>query len=389
MRKAMSLPSLNDDLGLRSLIDGLQADILRLNETGDGQLAFGPAKVSRLDYAKCLEFLLDEAKQDPSGERFRKALRESFEPYEVYGRRSWGEVFMTSYYEPVIDGSKKPSARFRQALYGVPKDLVDIDLGAFIRARPALTALNVIATEQRSQSQLLRGRLLKETSKVIPYPARAEIVSTEAPKGQAAELAWVDRIDAFLLEIQGSGIVRFEDGTEIAVGYAAQNGQPYVSIGKYLFDVIPKEKMSIQAIESYLRSVPEAEAQRIMNLNPSFVFFKQQARGGVTFFGSDLVEGRTIATDQTYFPKGALAFLEFDKPVFAGPKELEPVSWQRATRFVLDQDTGGAIRGADRLDLYWGRGEAAKQSAGVMKNLGRLVYFVPKREFLDRLATKK
>lgn len=389
MRPTSAMPSLNDDLEFASLVAALDADIKKLREAPDGSMSFGPVRIANADYAKALEFLLIEAKLDPSGTRFFRAIRENFEPFEIYGRSKWGEVFMTSYYEPILEGARKPTGRFRQPLYGVPKDLIDVDLGSFIHARPSLTFLKDIATEQRSQSRLLRGRLTApkkgENQRVIAYPSRAEITGTDTIKGQATELAWVDPIDAFFLEIQGSGVVRFDDGVEFPVGYAAQNGHQYVAIGKHLLGSIPKDKMSIQTIENHLRSVPENEARRIMNLNPSFVFFQPLKNRGLSFFGTEVVDGRTIATDQLYFPKGALAFLEYEKPVFSAPTDLEPASWQKSSRFVLDQDTGGAIRGPDRLDLYWGRGASAKQSAGVMKNLGRLIYFVPKKDWLQKL----
>jgi membrane-bound lytic murein transglycosylase A len=115
------------------------------------------------------------------------------------------------------------------------------------------------------------------------------------------------------------------------------------------------------------------------------VFFRPLERHGVTALGTEVVAGRTIATDTSFFPKGALAFLQFEKPVFNSPGDTEPASWLPTSRFVLDQDTGGAIRGPHRVDLFWGRGPEAKQAAGVMKNKGRLVYFVPKPEFLQRL----
>lgn len=393
MRPAAVWPKLDDDLSFLTLGDGLLENIRRLKETAEKTperiLVFGPKKIAASEYAQCLEYLYSVLQQDKTGSKFLKALREGFEPYEIYGRDKWGEVFMTSYYEPIIEGSKYPTQRFSRALLGVPNDLIGIDLGAFVRARPNLLTIKEIAAEQRSQTQILRGRLVKDQGMVVPYPSRSEIVASESVLNQASQLAWVDPIDAFFLEIQGSGIVHYEDGTEIAVGYAAQNGHPYVAIGKYLFDVISKDKMSIQAIENYLRSVSSVEANKIMNMNPSFVFFKELERGGVTSFGTELVVGRTIATDPAYFPKGALAFLEFDIPTFATASSSDPIGWKHTARFVLDQDSGGAIRGADRLDLYWGRGSIAKQSAGVMKNKGRLLYFAPKTELLERLVKNK
>ena len=146
--------------------------------------------------------------------------------------------------------------------------------------------------------------------------------------------------------------------------------------------------MSLFTIEHHLRSLSVEDARKIMQMNPSFVFFRPLTTKGITFLGNELVTGRTIATDQTYFPKGALALLQFDKPQFPDEKATEPTSWTPSSRFVFDQDTGGAIRGPGRVDLYSGRGAIAKQTAAVMKNKGRLFYFVPRPEFLLGLESK-
>ena len=397
MRPAKAMPAeLSDDLGMPSLAAGLEANLRRLRELEAGTvLSFGPRKIPRDAYVRSLELLLNEAKADETGEKFRAALRAEFEPYEVYGNAKWGEVKMTSYYEPVIPGSRKPTSRFHRALYESPRDLVEVDLGSFVAARPSLGTVGVL--EQRSQSSILRGRVITapgKLPKIVAYPPRGELVAAPSTgaaghlRDVATPIAWVDPVDAFVLEIQGSGVVRFEDGSEQPVGYASQNGRPYFAIGTALLDVIPKKKMSMQAIEAHLRSLSDADAQKIMNLNPSFVFFRKIERSGYTYFGTEVVAGRTIATDQTYFPKGALAYLEFEQPYFDPGSEgsFEASGWKKTSRFVLDQDTGGAIRGPGRLDLFWGRGPEARRHAGVVNNPGRLVYFVPKQSLLDKFA---
>lgn len=383
MRPAASWPSLDDDLDLPSLLRGLEENVRKLKEKPSQSLMkFGPREIPVERYVAALEGLLAAGREDKTGLRFREVLRKDFEPYEIYGRDGWGEVFITSYYEPLIEGALRPTRRFQQAIYGVPKDLIEIDVESFVKARPQLQALRSVMLEQRSQASTLRGRVVRKangsTPRAFAYPSRAEILE-KGLKGLAPVLAWVDPIDAFFLEIQGSGVIRLGDGSELAVGYAAQNGHPYTAVGRFLLDRIPKEKMSIQAIESHLRSVSREEAQALMNENASFVFFRKLTpQDGQTFFGTKLIDGRSIATDQAYFPKGALAYVEFNRPVFQSGSTAEPSGWQPTQRFVLDQDTGGAIRGPDRLDLYWGRGALAKQSAGVMRHPGRLVYFVPK-----------
>jgi membrane-bound lytic murein transglycosylase A len=359
------MPNLDDDLGYGDLAQGLSRDIAALQARSDSTLQFGERRIAKADYIKALKVLIRAVSLDKSGSSFRRALRENFEAYEVYGRDDWGEVLVTSYFEPVIAGSRKKTKRFSQAIYGVPKDLVDVDLSSFANAEIGLSLPGTV----------LHARLVGR--KVVAFPDR-ETIYGGALRTDASVLAWADPIDAFFLEIQGSGEIRFAKGKGLTVGYASQNGHPYVPIGRYLLDVIDKDKMSQQAIEKYLRSLPLDQAREILNRNPSFVFFQKIQGDGLTYLGSEVIPGRTIATDQRFFPKGALAFLDFQKPQFASPTDIEPSSWLAASRFVLDQDVGGAIRGTGRLDLYWGKGERAKQAAGVMRTPGRLVYFVPK-----------
>ncbi len=387
------MPEFQDDLGMSSLISALEANIRFLKEKPEApaQFGFGPRVVEKSEYIAALETLLSEAKDDPTGARFHQALKNNFETFEVYGRERWGEVLITSYFEPVIPGSKKRTKEFSQPIYARPKDMVEIDLTSFYAVRPELAQMNKKPLEQRTRGQILRGiwrepASTQEMPRIVAYPDRAGI---DTGSIKAEVLAYVHPIDAFILEIQGSGVVKLPNGKELKVGYSAQNGHPYVPIGKHLFDVIPKEKMSLWAIENHLRSLPMEEARKLMQLNPSYVFFRPLESRGVTYSGMELIDGRTIATDYAYFPKGALAFLEFEKPEFADEKAIEPSSWTRASRFVFDHDTGGAIRGPGRVDLFTGRGALAKQTASVMKNPGRLYYLVPKAGTVEQLRAQK
>jgi membrane-bound lytic murein transglycosylase A len=380
MRLSARVPEFADDLNFTSFIPCFEADIRQL-KSSSVDLVFGPRRIPRQSYIRALEFLLIKAKEDPGGESFREALKNNFEPYEVYGQDDWGQVFITSYFEPELEGSLSKSERFSQPLYGVPRDMVAIDLNTYQTVPSGL--------EQRSREGILRGRLIPAASrdeipKVVAFPDRA---SFDAEKGnrQSEILAWVDPVDAFFLEIQGSGAVKFKDGKELRLGYAAQNGHPYVPIGKALTEFIPKEKITLQSIEEHLRRAGPDEARRLMNINPSYVFFRKLQSAGLTYFGTEVAAGRTIATDQKFFPKGALAYLEFEKPRFNSASDNEPAGWEKVSRFVFDQDTGGAIRGPHRVDLFWGKGAQAKQSAGVMKGMGRLVYLVPSPKFLSQL----
>jgi len=365
-------PELIDDLDFATLASSLKTNIEHLKQRTEPTLFFGPQQIRREDYIRALESLAEAADQDPSGALFKKHLLDKFATYEVYGQDKWGEVFVTSYFEPVIEGRLKPTEIFTRPLYGPPKNTVILDLASFERNNLS------IFKNQEGPTQM-RALLVSngKAQKVVAFPDR-ETIEQGAIRDTSEILAWVDPVDAFFLEIQGSGVVHLGKGRELRIGYAAHNGHPYVPIGRFLWDQIPRETMTLHNIESHLRSLASQDAQKLMNLNPSYVFFRQLEGAGLTYFGTEVIAGRTIATDPTYFPKGALAFLQFDKPVFANATDLQPHGFSPTSRFVFDHDKGGAIRGPHRVDLFWGRGLEAKRNAGVMKNKGRLYYFVPK-----------
>jgi membrane-bound lytic murein transglycosylase A len=179
------------------------------------------------------------------------------------------------------------------------------------------------------------------------------------------------------VEVQGSGTLRLPDGTERRIGYAGSNGRPYRSIGSLLIQegVIPRETMSMQALRAWL-AANGPQCDRVLDFNESYVFFHFLEGSAVGSLGRPVTPGRSIATDSKLFPRGALAFLQTERPV-ALPDGT--VQWQPLSRFVLNQDTGGAIKGAGRVDVFWGRGPEAELAAGLMKQKGRLVFLVPRR----------
>lgn len=379
------MPGYQDDLNFSELKGALEEDIKVMKAKTSPSLIFGPVEFSRVDYIGALELLLSDLREDKSGGKFVQDIQNGFMSYEVYGDAHWGEIFLTSYFEPILEGSRKPDNRFSAPIHGIPNDFVEVDLASFSEALGE-------KLKTSSGRDVLRGQLIGAkdnlgTPKVVALPDRAGIVAGIF-KG-APVLAWTDPIDSFFLHIQGSGVVRLREGGELKIGYAGQNGYPYVPIGKFLTDKVSKEKITQQVIESHLRSLPRDQANELMNKNPSYIFFRPLKSSGITNFGTELVSGRTIATDASFFPKGALAFLEFEKPVFASADATEPSSFTKVSRFVLDQDTGGAIRGPHRVDLFWGKGAVAKQAAGVMRQKGKLVYLVPKLEWLrERVKAK-
>jgi membrane-bound lytic murein transglycosylase A len=222
------------------------------------------------------------------------------------------------------------------------------------------------------------GRISSRT--LVPYHDRKEIDFNGALSGKAAPIAWVgDMVDLFFLHIQGSGKISLEEGGALNVHYHTSNGLPYKSIGKALIDSgkISREEMSMQAIRRYLEKHPE-EARDIFGVNQSYVFFKIEEEGPFGCLGEALTTGRSIAVDKRIFPMASLSFIQTPIPLIDGDGKIQ--EWQDCTRFVLNQDTGGAIRGAGRADLFWGSGSYAEVAAGQLKHDGDLFVLIKKPE---------
>jgi membrane-bound lytic murein transglycosylase A len=290
------------------------------------------------------------------GKAQRRLYETKLRPYRISTIASDGSLtrkqtgLITSYYEPILKGSRVRTGPYQTALYGVPDDLVTVDVGELY---PAL------------RSERLRGRL--QGKRVTPYPSRAELADGKTLAGK--ELVWVDSaIDAFFLQIQGSGRVRFEDGSVVRLSFADVNGHPYRSIARYLVDRgdLTVAQTASSALQDWLRSHPE-RLQEVFNSNPSVVFFKQEALGDPALgprgaLNVPLTAGRSVAIDPRQLPLGAPLFLSTSLPFTGAPLQ----------RLVLGQDTGGAIRGAIRADLFWGMGPEAGKAAGGMRQEGAM-----------------
>lgn len=361
MRPASSKPVFTDTLSKESFFIALRKhiDVMKTSRQVMNPMTFGPVKIPKEQYVASLEEIFNH--QD----NWQSYIYDNFDFMEVYGKDDWSEVMATGYYEPKVPGSKTKTDVFSQAMYSTPSDLITVDLKKFSHKFSKGEKLGV-----------LQGRV--EKGNLLPYFDRKNIDVDMKLKDQKLELVWVSPVDSFFIQIQGSGVVEFADGEKMRVGYAAQNGHPYIAIGKFLTDVIPMEQMSMQKIKQHLDTLPPVEKQNILNKNPSYVFFKKLDGLALTYAGMEVNDGRTIATDLHLFPKGALAFLDVEEPVFANQTDLEPIAWNPAPRLVFDQDTGGAIRGTGRVDLFFGQGDEASHKAGVMKQKGRLFYLVPK-----------
>ena len=264
---------------------------------------------------------------------------------------------VTGYYEPLLRGSRTRNGKYQIPLFRVPEDLLTIDLSAVY---PEL------------KNMRLRGRVVG--NKVVPYFSRAEITDKNSLAGK--ELVWVDNaVEAFFLQIQGSGRVYLEETQEtIRVAYGDQNGHPYKSIGRFLVERgdLKLEQASAQGIAAWAVANP-TRVQELLNVNPSVVFFKEEkltaaSKGPKGALGVPLTAQRSIAIDAQFIPLGVPVFLSTTQPNSDLPLR----------RLMLAQDTGGAIRGAVRADFFWGFGAEAGERAGKMKQVGSMWVLLPK-----------
>lgn len=271
-------------------------------------------------------------------------------------RKPGGEGLITGYYEPLLHGARKRSAAYSVPLYGVPDDLLTVDLSSVY---PELAGKRI------------RGRL--QGNKVVPYYSRAEIDA--APSVRGKELVWVsDAVDAFFVQVQGSGRVQLNTGETIRLQFADVNGQPYRSIGRYLVDQgeLTLDAANAPAIRDWIRAHPD-RAREVLNANPSVVFFSEAPlrdpnEGPKGALGVPLTPGRSLAVDPRYIPLGT--------PVFV--TTTDPLTQTPLRRLMIAQDSGGAIKGILRADWFFGFGATAAEQAGRMRSQGSVWMLWPK-----------
>ena len=301
----------------------------------------------------CARFkkLCDTARSVTPGEE-RAFFEANFVPYALVSTTS-GEVgLVTGYYEPIIDGSRTATPQYRFPIYGVPPDLIVVDL-------------------PETRQMRLRGRL--DGRRLVPYYSRGEI-DARSDAFPAPILAWsADPVELFFLQIQGSGQVRLETGERIRVGYADQNGHPYRSLGRYLVErgEMALEQASMQGIKAWASANPQ-KLQDALNQNPSYVFFRElpPTDGPIGALSVPLHAEYSMAVDRRFVPLGAPVYLATTYPLSDQPLE----------RLMAAHDTGGAIRGVVRSDFYWGTGPEAGAQAGRMRQQGRMWLLWPKGE---------
>ncbi len=295
-----------------------------------------------------------QALRNPDRGLTREFFEAHFKPYRVVDAKGFDDGLITGYYEPLLRGSRTADSRYRYPVYGVPDDLLVIDLTELY---PEL------------QGKRLRGRV--EGRRVVPYYDRSQI-----ERGSGAltgkELVWVDDpVELFFLQVQGSGRVVLDTGEILRLGYADHNGHPYRSIGRRLVDQgdLPLERASMQGIKEWARRNP-GRVRELLDHNASYVFFRELPAGlpgPIGALGVPLTPRRSVAVDQRVVPLGAPVFIATTYPLTDEP----------LNRLMLAQDTGGAIRGAVRADFFWGFGEDAAREAGRMKQALRMWVLLP------------
>lgn len=359
---AMERALLNDDLGFRGMADAVRRSLEYYEKIPpDTGFVFGPERVTAMDMTVTLRnFLLIIENDTLSPDRKLERISQDFRFYRAAGGSS-GTVLFTGYYEPLLSCRVAADEAHRFPLYRKPDDILEIDLALFGEGFPR---------------NKIYGRL--DNRKVVPYYSREEIDGKRMLAGKNLEILWCsDIVDISVLQVQGSGKVDLGNGDILSVLYDGSNGRPYKSIGKYLLDkgVMARETMSLQAIRAYLAAHPE-QISEILNQNQSYVFFRLDTGPSVGNINVALTPNRSLATDSKLFPKGALAFIFAQKPVI---ENNTIKAWIPFTRFVLNQDTGGAIKGPGRADLFCGPGQDAELFAGNLKHEGELFFLIRRK----------
>lgn len=355
------IPPLTDDLDQPSLLLAIDRSRQYFNRLPDQDIYFlGGQKRSLREMKDTLSAFREIISSTESDGVKEGKIRKNFSFFRSRGDNSQGRVIFTGYYEPILHGSWSKTTRYSYPLYRLPEETVIVNLGKF---------------DEKYKSEQLVGRVNR--GQVVPHYKRADIDGAKVLAGKNLEIIWVDdMVDLFFLHIQGSGKIRLPDGSFVQVGYAQSNGHPYRSIARLMLEngQMSDSEQSLQAIKKYLREHPQ-EIERILSYNERYVFFRLLNQGPVGALNVPVTGGRTIAADPEVYPRGALAFIRARKPQINQGKLM---GWSPFSRFVLNQDTGKAISGIGRIDIFCGGGDEAEAVAGRLKEAGELFFLIKK-----------
>ncbi|ADK85995.1 MltA domain protein [Desulfarculus baarsii DSM 2075] len=353
-------PLLIDDTDAASLREACQGSLRYLAALPpERPLNLGGLQLTAEELAQALRELQDIVTRAYDPARRTALIQERFDLWRSIGSDGQGGVLFTGYYEPIMAARHRPDATYDQPIYGVPPGLLTINLQDFRADLPDRKLVGMV-----------------DGNRVVPFHDREAIDFDGALVGKAPILGYAaEPVEVFFLHIQGSGQLVFEDGQRLRVGYAAVNGHPYRAIGRLLLDegAMEPHRMSKQGIQRYLAAHPE-KLRRVLSYNPSYVFFRplETTGGPLGCYGIGLTGGRSIATDRRIFGAPAMAYVETTVTRADGGQSI-------MRRFMMNQDTGGAIRGPGRVDVFFGTGDMPGRVAGRMKNPGRLYFLLPKQ----------
>lgn len=345
-----------DDLGLEGLQAAAEASKrYYASLSAPAYFSLGTDTYSSEQLARGMDHFL-ELLRETSGRRLDQRIERECRSY----RSRRGSAHFTAYFEPVLRAKRQPDERFRYPLYRRPDDLTLVQLGRFFS----------------QDSRHLYG--VVRAGELLPYLTREEIDGRGLLRGRGLELAWVeDPVELFFLHIQGSGRLAMLDGGQVRVNYAGSNGLPYTSIGRFMIDNQLVSSGSNASIREYLDGNPQLRDE-ILFRNSRYVFFREveltPTEGPIGSLGQPLVPGRSVATDQRYVPPGALMYVKARKPVLDA--EGRVAGWERIARFAFSHDTGSAIKGPARGDIFWGIGDRAGDAAGYVNERGDMVILV-------------
>lgn len=349
-------PVFTDDGDLESFIEaGKHQFALLARKDSSSLVQFGDDAYPVSWLQTSLSSLIEKMMENPTPQELQKFVRTNYLIYQAGGRAKSKkrQMLVTGYYEPVFSGSLTPEPPFLFPIYSLPDNLV-VRKGA----TPEI------------------GRL-KENGEVVPFWSRKEIEENNYLAGK--ELVYLrDPVDSYLLHVQGSGRIRLPDGSFRSIRFAGSNGLEYSSIGKLFVDerIMPLEEVTMVTIRQYLHEHPE-EVQRVLHHNPRFIFFTWgDNRGPKGSSGEYLTPGRSAAMDFESLPFGAVAYIQSRKP--SPDSDSHSPVWDPLRRFIFPQDSGAAIQGTGRLDIFWGNGPYAELAASLMKEHGTLFFLVKK-----------
>jgi len=335
------MPKFYDSFDKKSLLDSINKSIIysSSHSVTFRQLSGQFTQAEIIDSLKAFKQILVSSN---TKQEFDKRIKANFDIYISQGGKGNRKVLFTGYYQPMIDGSYKRTNRFKYPLYARPKDLK-------------------------------RGS---------PYLTKKQIDIDRELSGKGLEFIWVDSyLMAHIIHVQGTAVIKLPSGKKINIGYHGDNGRPYTSIIKKIINdgYIKKKDISLKALEDFFKNNPTLE-KKYITMNDRYIFFKEIQGGPYGSLGIEVTPKRSLATHkfqntEYLFPPCGIAFVDCNLPIIDGNR----VAYDRATFFAINQDTGSAITGAGRADIYFGVGDRAKQYAGYTHTEGKLYYLKLRR----------